>query len=219
MTIGRFPTPLPMLISRIGRGVASVVFAFSNHTDPDDIGAWRQAAPPDHGNRSSDAAEGGLRMQRAPQRALAGKERKIHHTTRAAQFFAQREIEEFLAMDEDHEWEATRPIPIRRRNGTSAAQVCTIGAAAPEPEIQLELPLWSPEVEVEMPRRQPRAPRPNGHPKPAVDRVIRYEPRVVQEIRPAAPRHVFSMKRFLFGCLLGSAAAAVFLVMALAALG
>jgi len=122
-------------------------------------------------------------------------------------------------MNDDHDWEAARPIPIRRRNGTSAPQVCTIGAAEHEPEIQLELPLRSPEVEVETQRCEPCAARPNGRSKAAVDRVIRFAPRVVQTARPAAPRVVFSMKRFLFGCLLGSAAAAVFLVVALAAFG
>jgi len=152
-------------------------------------------------------------MRAAPQLTLVGKARRAHHVNRAARLFAQQEIEDFLSAGDRFDTWRNRTIPIRQRNGAKTATVGALDWAA-QTNIQFELPLEAAEGTPELSRRQRPAGQHEDSYAPRLEPVIRFGPDEASPQMPTPTVPDFSGSRYLYGCLIGAAAAAVILATA-----
>jgi len=154
-------------------------------------------------------------MKDTPRRSLAGKARRSHHRNRATRLYTRQWIDEYLDVDTE-EQPSERFIPIRGRK-----EFLPTVAQANEPsmsnrESQLELPLSSSAASGGA-RHAAASAEPAA--QPPEDRVIRFPTRAKSPagIPFKAPvqfhrRSQFTIGGFLLGCAMGSAAAAMVLL-------
>jgi len=136
-------------------------------------------------------------------RGLTGKERKVRDRKRAERLFAYEMIEEYL--DAPVREEPRRPIRI---NHQSAFHPTATDARGEPAYVQLQLDLAEPKEDDNETRRHGSTT--NGtsrQPRPSHAELGALLP--VRERKPAP----FSLRRFVYGCALGGAAAAVILLM------
>ncbi len=150
-------------------------------------------------------------MRDASQGGLAGKARRAHHRSRAGRLCAQQQIADYLDPNpEPAELRDSRPIPIGHRREF-------VASVAPEPvhrpDQQLELPLTRAEPIAEGTIRITRKPLPvskAGGAGGTNGQTVRQA--AASRTRPTRSRETFSLWRFLGGCAMGSAAAAMILL-------
>lgn len=136
-------------------------------------------------------------------RGLSGKERKVRDRNRAERLFAHEMVEEYLEAPVRNEYR--RPIRI---NHQSAFHPTAADARGEPAYVQLQFDLAESKVTGEETRRQ--APTTNGttrRPRPS-----HAEFGALLSVRERKPAP-FSLRRFVYGCALGGAAAAVILLM------
>jgi len=151
---------------------------------------------------------------------LAGKARCARDRNRAARMYLQQVIDEYL--DPDHDGRYPRwPVPIGGRSDfLPSALQCT---ETPESghAVQLELPLPVSETAVSTaPSTEAVGTTPTGDTAPAVDTVIRFPRSPEHRARPVLKppqqfrrrREEFTIGGFLAGCAMGTAAAALVLL-------
>ena len=137
---------------------------------------------------------------------LAGKARRVRHLNRVTRMYAQQLIDEYLYPDSDT-WRPERYIPIRSRNEF----LPTVASISNEQNVptqrQLELPLIAAGASAE------RSTGVKTAEEPLRNTVIR-PPRTCFQptLRRKQKQSPFTPGGFLFGCALGSAAAAVVLL-------
>ena len=149
-------------------------------------------------------------MRDAPPGGLAGKARRVHHRSRAARLCAQQQIADYLVpKPEPVELRDSRPIPIGHRREF-------VASVAPEPlhvsGQQLELPLTRVEPVAEGTIRITRKPLPLSKAGGAAGTNGQTVRKAASHTQPTRPRETFSLWRFLGGCAMGSAAAAMILL-------
>ncbi len=152
-------------------------------------------------------------MENTRYNGLSGKARRARDLNRVTRMFAQQMIDEYLYPEP----EARRPeryVPIRSRSEFLPTAASFSDESARAPKLQLELPLANVDAEVErptgvkitdVPRRGPVVRPPRAPFQPTLWRKQKQSP--------------FSPGGFLFGCALGSAAAAMVLLVVQLAVG
>lgn len=152
-------------------------------------------------------------MENTRHNGLAGKARRARDLNRVTRMYAQQMIDEYLYPNSDT-WRPERYIPIRGRSEflPSAAFLNDEQAAPTQP--QLELPLIAAPAAVE------RLTGVNVADEPRRGSVIR-PPRTLSQSTPwrKQKQSPFTPGGFLFGCALGSAAAAMVLLVVQLAVG
>jgi len=151
-------------------------------------------------------------MENAGYNGLAGKARRARDLSRASRMHAQQIIDEYLYPESDA-WRPQRFIPIRGRSEFLPSAAFIREEPSTLTHRQLELPLAAaavatlPSHDETTPERT--LPEPVVQPRDSVIRPPRTPFRPIQRRKPSSP---FTPGGFLFGCALGSAAAAVVLL-------
>jgi hypothetical protein len=164
-------------------------------------------------------------MENGITQGLAGRARRVFHRSRADRLFAQQSIDEYFEPD-PCEVRHDRFIPISRRNDFLPSVTCSILGEETEKHTQLELPLTSDGDNGRNADQTPSLAVTRGD--PTANAAIRFDPQAAAQKRrdsgdnaagetgPACAavmeRGSFSLRGFLFGCALGSSAAAVLLL-------
>ena len=162
-------------------------------------------------------------MQSVMNRGLAGRERKAHYRNRAGRLFTQMLIDEYLEPTPD-EADRDRFIPIRGRSDFLPAVATSVLEELSHADTQLELPLTCEDDNGRHKTQDPAKSKRNGNGKS--DAVIRFRSqasRIAEETseqsQPAESvpstsdeKSEFTLRGFLYGCALGSGAAAVLLM-------
>ena len=150
-------------------------------------------------------------MRDASPGGLAGKARRAHHRSRAARLCAQQQIADYLdPKPEPADLRRSRPIPIGHRRQF-------VASVAPEPHQragqQLELPLTRTEPVGEGTIRITRKPLTPARAGVASGKSSQTgQQAAASQAVPTGSREPFSFWRFLGGCAMGSAAAAMILL-------
>jgi hypothetical protein len=152
-------------------------------------------------------------MENTGYNGLAGKARRARDLSRASRMHAQQIIEEYLYTESDA-WRPPRFIPIRGRSEFLPSAAFVGEATSALRHRQLELPLAAGTVTTlpapDETARERTLPEPVVQPRrDSVIRPRRAPFRPVQRRKQSSP---FTPGGFLFGCALGSAAAAVVLL-------
>ena len=134
-------------------------------------------------------------------RGLAGRARRVRNRNRAERLSAQQLIREHME-PELEQWEPDRYIPIGGRNDFLPAIAIALPDEQPRRDTQLELPLATRNVS----DRSHHGIRGESR-ETSAQRAVRDRAAL-----RGRPREVFSLGRFLYGCLLGSSAAAMILL-------
>ncbi len=152
-------------------------------------------------------------MENTGYSGLAGKARRARDLSRASRMHAQQIIDEYLYAESDA-WRPQRFIPIRGRSEFLPSAAFIREEPSALTHRQLELPLTAGAVAT-LPSPDETA-RERTLPEPAVqpqrDSVIRPRRAPFRPIQRRKPSSPFTPRGFLFGCALGSAAAAVVLL-------
>ena len=159
-------------------------------------------------------------MSSGPNRGLAGKARRTHYRSRATRLYAQQLIDEYLDPDSEHSTiPRDRPIPIghRREFLPSAIPVYrdTLGN-------QLELPLTDAETITDgtiriVPKQKTTSATALG--RSTNGKTVRHVGKQIQPgsyagaLTKRASGRTFTLRGFLCGCAVGSAAAAIVLLL------
>lgn len=158
-------------------------------------------------------------MKAIPNRSLYGKARRNHHRNRATRLYARQWIDEVLASDiEDPTSERYIPIRGRREFLPTVAQMTPSSMSSRD--AQLELPLSSTTTGERAKRVAAMAdPASSSSTTPAKDIAIRFPTRAKspagRAFKPPMQfnkRTQFTLSGFLLGCAMGSAAAAMLLL-------
>ena len=148
-------------------------------------------------------------MQTMTNRGLAGRARKAHYRSRASRLFSQQLIDDYFEPN-SHDWNRDRYIPIRHRSDFLPSVASTSVADTTDAYTQLELPLTGDDDN----GRQYEGGAPTFPSKgdTAPDGAIRFRPRATPACEDEQTTPGLTLRGFLFGCALGSSAAAVVLL-------
>lgn len=158
-------------------------------------------------------------MKDVPRRSLAGKARRNHHRNRAIRLHARQWIDEHLASDTEEQVNE-RYIPIRGRSEFLPTVAQATQSSISHRGAQLQLPLSS-TTTGENARQAAAVAEPSSSPStaPAKDVAIRFPTRAKSPagrlFKPPVAynrRTRFTLGGFLLGCAMGSAAAAMLLL-------
>ena len=152
-------------------------------------------------------------MENTRYNGLAGKARRARDLSRASRMQAQQMIEEYLYPESDS-WRPQRFIPIRGRSEFLPSAAFMSDEPSTLTHRQLELPLSAGAV-ASRPSRAEGAPErtlPEHVVRSRRDSVIRPPRAPFRPVQRQKQSAVFTPGGFLFGCALGSAAAAVVLL-------
>ena len=150
-------------------------------------------------------------MRDASQGGLAGKARRAYHRSRAGRLYAQQQIADYLdPKPEPADLQRSRPIPIGHRRDF----VASVTSEPPHrPGQQLELPLTRTEPVGEGTIRITRKPLTPARAGVASVKNGQTGPQAAaSQAAPNQSTETFSLWRFLGGCAMGSAAAAMILL-------
>ncbi|MGB2986704.1 MAG: hypothetical protein WBE26_12570 [Phycisphaerae bacterium] len=158
-------------------------------------------------------------MQAVRQGGVSGKARRVRYRNRAARLYTQQMIDDYIELDPDG-LHRERHIPIRGRKEFLPSIAQRWDASVDRHDAQLELPLGLPEKMQKVQRAADKTRTvPQASPKPEADAVIRF-PRIPRretdlELKPPVQyrrKAGFTFSGFLIGCAMGSAAAAMVLL-------
>ena len=152
-------------------------------------------------------------MENTRYNGLAGKARRARDLSRASRMYAQHMIDEYMYPESDT-WRPQRFIPIRGRSEFLPSAAFVREEPSTLTHRQLELPLTAGTVAAPPSSAEPTPERtlPEHVVGPRRDSVIRPPRTPFRPVRRRKPSSPFTPGGFLFGCALGSAAAAVVLL-------
>ena len=156
-------------------------------------------------------------MPRVRQGGLAGKERKTHVRTRASRSHSQQLINDFFEPDPDTV-RSQRDIPVRGRSEFLPSLTYHNGAGSARAPQQLELPLASTGKSTpsdgQAGVQPPAAERSTAEATPGTREpsTVPFPRQVLRRLESSKQTKPFTASGFLLGCALGSAAAAMILL-------
>ena len=158
-------------------------------------------------------------MENTRYNGLAGKARRARNLNRASRMYAQQLIEEYLYPESDT-WRPERFVPIRSRREflPSASFISEESTAPTQRQLELSLTAVGATRERALPERVAKGVKTANEPRR--DSVIRPPKAPFQPMQQRKQKQSpFTPGGFLFGCALGSAAAAVVLLVVQFAVG
>ena len=150
-------------------------------------------------------------MENTRYNGLAGKARRARDLSRASRMYAQHMIDEYMYPESDT-WRPQRFIPVRGRSEFLPSAAFVREEPGTLAHRQLELPLTAVAAPLPVAGPTPERTLPEPVVEPSRDSVIRPPRTPFRPVRRRKPSSPFTPRGFLFGCALGSAAAAVVLL-------